>query len=752
LKFLSRNVFLILIILTLFIMVGHMPHASGQLLAGDILVLDFEAGTGGKAALFRVDPTTGARTILSDFGLGANQGVDLGEGMALEASGQILVTDPSAGTGGNGALFRVDPTTGARTLLSDFGSGVNQGVGPHGVAVEATGQILVIDYDAGTAGRGALFRVDPTTGVRTLLSDFGSGVNQGVDPCDVAVEASGQILVIDPSAGAGAQGALFRVDPTTGARTLLSNFGSGANRGEDPVGLVVEASGQILVADSSAGSIQGALFRVDPTTGARTVLSDFDSGANQGVEGPHGVAVEASGQILATDYDAGTNGQGALFRIDPITGVRTILSDFGSGANQGIDPWAVVVVPPPANASGIYQGDLILQGNNVTTIEGRFDINGSIIIEENATLILKNALINFTDSGFGIHMQDAANGNPRLQAENTQITGNSDNRFYDNSSATFSNLTGNVYFYFDEDSSGSFVDSAFSGFQARASSSVTVSNSTVEYLTVTMYNGNASIVNLSPGFFDHWDFQENCSVAFKPQTEAPEVVLNQTTVNDWSFSFQGNSTATITRSELIHLHTNMDTTMYPTARVEAYDSNINTVELYSSAIVTLTNTTCAQLKPYQSTAVYVYWYLDVQVLDDSPNPRQNVQPANVTAAFSNGTLAEERLTASDGHTRLTLMEKMTNATGNYPVGSYTVNATYLFYYSGSTVNMTGNQTIILILEDLVIPEFPSFLTVLYFAMATLAAAITYRHRPGRMRSKRINVRVFLLSHVHRTVG
>ena len=35
--------------------------------------------------------------------------------------GDILVVDPSAGTGGNGALFRVDPVSGERTVLSDFG-------------------------------------------------------------------------------------------------------------------------------------------------------------------------------------------------------------------------------------------------------------------------------------------------------------------------------------------------------------------------------------------------------------------------------------------------------------------------------------------------------------------------------------------------------------------------------------------------------------------------------------------------------
>ena len=35
----------------------------------------------------------------------------------------------------HGALFRVDPVSGARTVLSDFGSGVNQGIFPNGVAV-----------------------------------------------------------------------------------------------------------------------------------------------------------------------------------------------------------------------------------------------------------------------------------------------------------------------------------------------------------------------------------------------------------------------------------------------------------------------------------------------------------------------------------------------------------------------------------------------------------------------------------------
>ena len=334
---------------------GIVSPVEAQLAAGDAVVVDVSAGTGTLGALFRVDGTTGGRTLLSDFGNPA-QG-PLGNnpvGVTLESSTDILVTDQAAGTASLGAVFRVDATTGARTVLSDFGNPAQGplGVEPFGIALEASGEILVADIHAGTGALGALFRVDPTTGARTLLSDFGNPAQGplGVDPFGVTVEPSGQILVIDGNAGTGSLGALFRVDPTTGARTLLSDFGNPAQGplGLEPLAVVVEPSGQILVIDASGGTASfGALFRVDPTTGARTLLSDFGNLA-QGPLGPDpvGLAVEASGQILVADVNAGTALAGALFRVDSTTGGRTIVSDFGNAAQGplGVDPIGVAVV------------------------------------------------------------------------------------------------------------------------------------------------------------------------------------------------------------------------------------------------------------------------------------------------------------------------------------------------------------------------------------------------------------------------
>jgi len=331
------------------------PAQASPAIPGDFLVIDSAAGTGGKGALFTVDPVTGSRTILSDFG-NAIQGPTGGFlfGIAIQPSGTILVIDLLAGTGGHGALFTVHPVTGSRTILSDFGNAIQgpTGVALSGIAIEPSGRILVTDV--GNIGPGgSLFTVDPVTGSRTILSDFGNATQGplGVYPSGIAIGASGTILVIDYNAGTGGKGALFTVHPVTGSRTILSDFGNATQgpTGLDAFGIAIEPSGTILVIDAAAATGgKGALFTVDPVTGSRTVLSDFGN-ASQGPLGdePFGIAIDPSGTILIIDRFAR-----ALFTVDPVTGSRTILSDFGNavqgptGANpDGIAIFSSVTVP-----------------------------------------------------------------------------------------------------------------------------------------------------------------------------------------------------------------------------------------------------------------------------------------------------------------------------------------------------------------------------------------------------------------------
>jgi hypothetical protein len=60
--------FLFVLVLMFGGVVGQILPAQSQLITGDIVVSDANDGTGNLGALFRVNPSTGVRTLLSDFG------------------------------------------------------------------------------------------------------------------------------------------------------------------------------------------------------------------------------------------------------------------------------------------------------------------------------------------------------------------------------------------------------------------------------------------------------------------------------------------------------------------------------------------------------------------------------------------------------------------------------------------------------------------------------------------------------------
>ena len=383
-------------------------------------------------------------------------------------------------------------------------------------------------------------------------------------------------------------------------------------------------------------------------------------------------------------------------------------------------------IPVVESSSPVYQGDLILTGNNVTIIEGRFDINGSIVIEENATLILKNAVINFTQAQYYEHnitLRNPVNGNPRFQANDSTVTSNYPYftvSLFQNTSATVFNTTITSYLYLNDYAVASVSESTITYLAATSYSNVSVLNSTIssmlyanyspvvsvsnsdiDFLIIESFSVDASFANIRPGFFDFWDHYLNSSVTVAPGGYAPNVTVRNTTIDNWQLQLHGKSNATITNSTLLRLFS------------------------YDYTCVWLVNSTAGLFQFTLEGRIHVSWYLHAHVIDSIG---QSIPSANVTATYPNATVAESKSTGANGWTRLTLMEKMMNTTGEYPVGNYTLEATYDIYSDDATVNMTENQQITLTLEDFVIPEFPSLLILPLFIIATLLSVILYRRK------------------------
>lgn len=347
---------------------------AGSISPGTLLAVDQTAGADHRGTLFAVDQSNGRRSIFSDFN-DAGQGVLGVDPNGIDwmppqwfglISGAVLVTDGSGGTDMRGALYAVDPSSGQRRLLSDFGNGVQGPLGFYPLSVLAVppgllswNGILVCDAYAGTNGQGAIYAVD-SNGNRTVAIDFGDGNGpQGSYPDDMALYGGllglgRSVLVTDGSAGTNQHGALFRIDPVTHSRSIVSDFGNSAQGWVDanplttPVAIAVSPTNEVYVLVQEAGTQgKGAVVRVDAASGFRTLISDLGNAA-QGATGvnPTGLAwLPSYGALGVSDSLAGTGGNGTALLVDPASGTRSVLSDFGNAAQGavGAEPSGLVV-------------------------------------------------------------------------------------------------------------------------------------------------------------------------------------------------------------------------------------------------------------------------------------------------------------------------------------------------------------------------------------------------------------------------
>jgi hypothetical protein len=336
--------------------------APAPLTTDDVVVADFDA-----FELSSLDRASGDRAVVSASLRGSGLELRYPEDALALPGGSILVTNV-----GIPALLRIDPATGERAVVSgctdaactsQVGSGPGF-LGPRFLARAAGGWLVLTDRVGLSVS--AVVRVDPSNGERTLVSGCADALcssQRGTGPSfgriyGIAVEPGGAILVADTRA-------LLRIDPASGNRNVLSGcadpgctvvVGSGPPFGE-PVGVAREVGGGILVTASSDFSEFTALFRVDPASGARSVLSgcadptcSSQVGAGPAFGKVFGIALEADGDPLVSDRSLD-----AVFHVDAATGDRNVVSGcadagcapaIGNGTLQS-EPLGLTPVPEP---------------------------------------------------------------------------------------------------------------------------------------------------------------------------------------------------------------------------------------------------------------------------------------------------------------------------------------------------------------------------------------------------------------------
>lgn len=195
----------------------------------------------------------------------------------------------------------------------------------------APGDPYVI-YTANNYADGAVvLRTNPAGGAPVEISRNGPQGSLFARPYDLALEASGNLLVADMGAlctpaepRCANDGRIIRVDPITGRQSLLA---SGAPL-VDPAGLALARNGDIYVADNNGADDTGAVIRIDPTSGAKTLIGEGGM-----LDLPFGILVDRDGSLVVSNrvLPGGCGGAlpGTLVRIQPADGSQTLVSSGG---------------------------------------------------------------------------------------------------------------------------------------------------------------------------------------------------------------------------------------------------------------------------------------------------------------------------------------------------------------------------------------------------------------------------------------
>ncbi|HTZ70801.1 MAG TPA: choice-of-anchor tandem repeat GloVer-containing protein, partial [Acetobacteraceae bacterium] len=302
---------------------GSSPASGAMAFRGQLYGTTAYGGAHGYGAVFTVDPTSGAETIVYSF-LGGNDGQTPENGL-VALNGRLYGTTTGGGTQGHGTIFALDPVTGAEKVVWSQITGQNSG-SPQGL-VSYNGLLYANDARS-------VFSIDPSTDNQTTLAQL-----SGMGPSGNMAVIGGKLYGTTWEGGTANDGEIYSIDLTTGQLTPLYSF-LGGNDGCLPSAGLIEYYGKLYGTTPNCGSSnEGTVFEFDPSTGSETVIyaptvNDVNGSRVMFMSG----MTALHGRLYAT---AATTSGGILFYVDPTTDAGGPLYSF-SGNNDGMLPWGAM--------------------------------------------------------------------------------------------------------------------------------------------------------------------------------------------------------------------------------------------------------------------------------------------------------------------------------------------------------------------------------------------------------------------------
>jgi uncharacterized repeat protein (TIGR03803 family) len=330
---------------------GFFPEAS-LVYQGGVLYGTTALGGGGVLGggiVFAVNASTGAETVLHRF-TGAPDGDDPEAGL-LYQDGALYGTTAAGGASNFGTVFKIDPATGAETVLHSFTGGAD-GDDPQAGLIDYRDALYGTTALGGAAGLGTVFRIDLGTGAETVLYSFAGGTD-GAYPVAGLLSINSDLYGTTGRGGAALGfGTVFKISAVTRAETVLYRFNGGTDGAYPRAGLIHEGDpvhdggtlyGTTMESGPGVDRALGTVFALKVATGALTVLHSFQAidwmdGAN-----PYAGLLRQGNNLYGTTSGGGGPGVGTVFYVKSATGAERVLIKFAFNEANGAAPMAGLI-------------------------------------------------------------------------------------------------------------------------------------------------------------------------------------------------------------------------------------------------------------------------------------------------------------------------------------------------------------------------------------------------------------------------
>ena len=232
--------------------------------AGALFGTTYIGGPGGPGAVYQLTPSGGGWTESLAYSFrGQEDGGNPYGGVVFDNSGNMYVSAVAGGSYYNGALVELSPSGSgwAEHTLYDFQNG-SDGSSPFAGLMMVNGSLYGTTL-LGPNNRGTAFQLTPSGDGWSF--DTINDLPNGYGPFGSLVADAAGNLYGTTQGGSGDDGTVFKLTRSGGGwdQTVLHHFSGGD--GNTPLGLVLDASGNIYGTTSTGGAYdKGVVFKIAP--------------------------------------------------------------------------------------------------------------------------------------------------------------------------------------------------------------------------------------------------------------------------------------------------------------------------------------------------------------------------------------------------------------------------------------------------------------------------------------------------------